>query len=87
MTVTQSPRQDSMGRLTDKVALVTGGTRGIGAAIGRGWSCHCGGSTGRAGRIPSCSQGRHPPERSAVAHGSGPERQERHSLTAASRSR
>lgn len=41
----------------------------------------------RAGRIPSCSQGRHPPERSAVAHGSRPERQERHSLTAASRSR
>ena len=36
MTVTQSPQQDSMGMLTDKVALVTGGTRGIGAAIGRG---------------------------------------------------
>jgi hypothetical protein len=52
-----------------------------------GWSCHCGGSTGRAGRILSCSQGRHPQERSAVAHGSRPERQERHSLTAASRSR
>jgi len=36
MTVTQSPQQDGMGMLTDKVALVTGGTRGIGAAIGRG---------------------------------------------------
>jgi len=36
MTVTQSPQQDSLGMLTDKVALVTGGTRGIGAAIGRG---------------------------------------------------
>ena len=36
MTVTQSPQQDSMGMLTDKVALVTGGTRGIGAAVGRG---------------------------------------------------
>ena len=36
MTVTRSPQQDSLGMLTDKVALVTGGTRGIGAAIGRG---------------------------------------------------
>ena len=36
MTVTQLPQQDSMGMLTDKVALVTGGTRGIGAAVGRG---------------------------------------------------
>lgn len=36
MTVTQSPQQDSMGMLTHKVALVTGGTRGIGGAIGRG---------------------------------------------------
>jgi NAD(P)-dependent dehydrogenase (short-subunit alcohol dehydrogenase family) len=35
MTMTQSPQQDSTGMLTDKVALVTGGTRGIGAAIGR----------------------------------------------------
>ena len=35
MTVTQSPRRDSMGMLTDKVALVTGGTRGIGTTIGR----------------------------------------------------
>jgi acetoacetyl-CoA reductase len=36
MTVTQSSQRNSMGMLTDKVALVTGGTRGIGAAIGRG---------------------------------------------------
>ena len=36
MTVTQSPQQHSMGMVTGKVALVTGGTRGIGAAIGRG---------------------------------------------------
>jgi acetoacetyl-CoA reductase/3-oxoacyl-[acyl-carrier protein] reductase len=36
MTVTQSPQQDSTGMVTGKVALVTGGTRGIGAAIGRG---------------------------------------------------
>jgi FlaA1/EpsC-like NDP-sugar epimerase len=36
MTMTQSPQQDSMGMVTGKVALVTGGTRGIGAAIGRG---------------------------------------------------
>jgi NAD(P)-dependent dehydrogenase (short-subunit alcohol dehydrogenase family) len=36
MTMTQSPQQDSTGMLTGKVALVTGGTRGIGAAIGRG---------------------------------------------------
>src|ERR1700686_1757149 len=36
MTVTQSPRQDSGGMVSGRVALVTGGTRGIGAAIGRG---------------------------------------------------
>ena len=36
MTVTQSPPHNGTGMLTDKVALVTGGTRGIGAAIGRG---------------------------------------------------
>jgi NAD(P)-dependent dehydrogenase (short-subunit alcohol dehydrogenase family) len=36
MTMTQSPQQHSMGMVTGKVALVTGGTRGIGAAIGRG---------------------------------------------------
>ena len=36
MTMTHSPRQHSMGMVTGKVALVTGGTRGIGAAIGRG---------------------------------------------------
>jgi acetoacetyl-CoA reductase/3-oxoacyl-[acyl-carrier protein] reductase len=36
MTVTQSPEQDRTGMVTGKVALVTGGTRGIGAAIGRG---------------------------------------------------
>ena len=35
MTVTQSPRQDSGGMVSGRVALVTGGTRGIGAAIGR----------------------------------------------------
>src|ERR1700736_855635 len=34
MTVTQSPQQDSTGMVTGKVALVTGGTRGIGAAVG-----------------------------------------------------
>ncbi len=36
MTVTQSPQQDSTGTVSGRVALVTGGTRGIGAAIGRG---------------------------------------------------
>ena len=36
MTETQSPQQHSRGRVTGKVALVTGGTRGIGAAVGRG---------------------------------------------------
>lgn len=35
MTEIQLPRQDSMGVVTGRVALVTGGTRGIGAAIGR----------------------------------------------------
>jgi NAD(P)-dependent dehydrogenase (short-subunit alcohol dehydrogenase family) len=35
MTVTQSPQQDRTGMVTGKVALVTGGTRGIGAAVGR----------------------------------------------------
>ena len=35
MTVTQSPQQDSTGMVSGRVALVTGGTRGIGAAIGR----------------------------------------------------
>ena len=34
MTVTQSPRQDSRGMVTGKVALVTGGTSGTGAAVG-----------------------------------------------------
>jgi hypothetical protein len=47
-----------------------------------GWSCHCGGPAGRAGRIASCSQGRHPPERSTVARGSRRERQERPPTTA-----
>jgi acetoacetyl-CoA reductase/3-oxoacyl-[acyl-carrier protein] reductase len=36
MTETQSPQQNSTGMLSGKVALVTGGTRGIGAAVGRG---------------------------------------------------
>jgi hypothetical protein len=36
MAVTQPPQQDSTGMVTGKVALVTGGTRGIGAAVGRG---------------------------------------------------
>jgi len=36
MTMTQPPQQDKTGMVTGKVALVTGGTRGIGAAIGRG---------------------------------------------------
>jgi NAD(P)-dependent dehydrogenase (short-subunit alcohol dehydrogenase family) len=35
MTVTQSPGQDSAGMVSGRVALVTGGTRGIGAAICR----------------------------------------------------
>jgi NAD(P)-dependent dehydrogenase (short-subunit alcohol dehydrogenase family) len=35
MTVTQSPQQDRGGMVSGRVALVTGGTRGIGAAIGR----------------------------------------------------
>jgi NAD(P)-dependent dehydrogenase (short-subunit alcohol dehydrogenase family) len=35
MTVTQSPRQDSAGMVSGRVAPVTGGTRGIGAAVGR----------------------------------------------------
>ena len=36
MTETQSPQQNSTGMLSGKVALVTGSTRGIGAAVGRG---------------------------------------------------
>jgi len=32
-TTTESKPPDSLGRLQDRVALVTGGTRGIGAAI------------------------------------------------------
>ena len=36
MTETQLPQQNSRGMVTGKVALVTGGTRGIGAAVGRG---------------------------------------------------
>ena len=36
MTETQSPQQNSTGMVNGKVALVTGGTRGIGAAVGRG---------------------------------------------------
>ena len=36
MTESQSPQQNSTGMLSGKVALVTGGTRGIGAAVGRG---------------------------------------------------
>jgi len=36
MTETQSPQRNSTGMVTGKVALVTGGTRGIGAAVGRG---------------------------------------------------
>ena len=43
MTVTQSPQQHSTGMVTGKVALVTGGTRGIGAAVGT--------RPGRGGRI------------------------------------
>jgi len=35
MTVTQMPQQEGMGMVSGRVALVTGGTRGIGAAIGR----------------------------------------------------
>ena len=35
MTVTRSPQQDSVGTVSGRVALVTGGTTGIGAAI-----CH-----------------------------------------------
>src|SRR5580693_8224954 len=35
MTVTQSPQQNSTGMVSGRVALVTGGIRGIGAAIGR----------------------------------------------------
>ncbi len=35
MTVTQLPQQDRMGMLTDMMATITGGARGIGAAIGR----------------------------------------------------
>jgi NAD(P)-dependent dehydrogenase (short-subunit alcohol dehydrogenase family) len=35
MTVTRSPQQDSVGMVSGRVALVTGGTTGIGAAISR----------------------------------------------------
>ena len=35
MTATQLPQQDTTGMVSGRVALVTGGTRGIGAAIGR----------------------------------------------------
>src|SRR6202521_4669739 len=35
MTVTQLPQQESAGTVSGRAALVTGGTRGIGAAIGR----------------------------------------------------
>ena len=63
MTVTQSPQQNSMGMLTDKVALVTGGTRGIGAAIGRGGRIYRGwllaAERGR-GEVPGSHVGRAP---------------------------